>query len=431
MSRDVVALGLASAAKVQARVLRNQGTGRWVPAANRFHAPRTVSNSNTGFKFMSGRLHCLANARFSAFKVSLPWYQISATTGEAAVGAGATAAHGIEYPIGTAAGTLKSFLHSGTAVGTVADLGTLESDINGGAFTMPPLSKFRMRSFITPSGFTCYGMPGLNTSGGSMSGYGGAVDQCEFAAAPTDRTQANTSITAYTSDTAMEGVLLGFTRDPIDSILFIGDSKINGSLETSGASGAATAGAGDAVGNCGYGERGAWLAGATYMNISQPGSKLTVWAIAAAAALRIRYWSQYCNRIHIDLGTNDFNNQTLVAMQNAATALGAICDYHSAVFTISTQPPKGTTSDSGATLVGQTPDATNEAKRQSFNDWLRAGNICLPSRVFDFDAIVREPTDGSRWRVDGGAWSTDMVHPSVYSSPLIAVPFAAFLQATA
>lgn len=82
------------------------------------------------------------------------------------------------------------------------------------------------------------------------------------------------------------------------------------------------------------------------------------------------------------------------------------------------------------TLVGQTADPADSI-RQATNDWIKTHPHPAITAVWDVAALAQAPTDATIWRVDGGAWTDDGTHMSIYGTsqlwPLVA-PLAATLR---
>jgi len=79
------------------------------------------------------------------------------------------------------------------------------------------------------------------------------------------------------------------------------------------------------------------------------------------------------------------------------------------------------TTGSWATLAGQTPAAAaTHARRLAFNDWLRGRPHPAIEEVWDVARVAEEPSDPQRWRVDGGAWTSDGTHPNAHGNARIA-----------
>jgi hypothetical protein len=258
--------------------------------------------------------------------------------------------------------------------------------------------------------------------GGTMSGYGGEVDRSQSSAGGADLTQVNTTFAAYTSDTAYEPVMIGLTSQDIDSWLFVGDSIVSGADDIGIPSGS-VAGAGDAYGNAGYAERAMGIKNLPYINLGKSGSTVATWATPGIAALRIGTFSQFCNKGLLALGRNDISGTVTTVIANLTTMYRIMAASLSEVRVV-TIPPA--TTGTFATLEGQTVTA-NESKRLEINAWMRSGSLFPASLVFDLEAVVRDPTETGKWRVDGGPWTTDGTHPSSLASVAAGAAFAVTL----
>lgn len=71
------------------------------------------------------------------------------------------------------------------------------------------------------------------------------------------------------------------------------------------------------------------------------------------------------------------------------------------------------------TLAGQTSHASGPT-RQAINEWIRSKPHPWITAVLDPAAIVEDPTYPNRFRVDGGAWTTDGTHLSPMAHAAVA-----------
>lgn len=396
---------------------------RWIVAGNRFGAHRTISVSTPGNKVMSGRLHRSPPADLTALRVVYPWYTVDTAQGEIGTGGTATVSAGLEFPLGTAAGTARAFRFSTAFTGTLADFQTLVSDYL--PCLLPAGSLYRLRSYAAPSGYAVLGRPSLGAGGGSMAGYGGAVDDAVFSSSATDLTQVNTAIPAYTNDSAYEPVLVGQTAALIDCWLMVGDSITAGNADITASSGASDPGAGDTYGNAGYAERAAGIKDVPYLNLAKSGSAASAWV--ATAERRVGYFQQFCNKGLLALGRNDLGVSSASQIIGYLTTIYQRMRANFSRVVVSTIVPATTTTDGGVTLANQAVQPY-EGDRQTVNAWIRSGALIPTADVFDFEAVVCDTSTGEiLWRVDGGPWSTTGLHPTRIAHIFAATALAALI----
>lgn len=399
-------------------VLGTAAATRWIPAGNRYGSQRAATTGGgTGNGFTTGRLHKSPPVDITALMAICPWYVCDTALGEIAVGGTGTLSLAIEQPLGTAAGTAKAFTFANNFTVTLSDLQTAFSDVLTLATPLLANTIYRPRCWQKPGVGVQHviGRPGLgNLGGGTMSGYGGAVDWASSVAGDgADLTQVNTAFAAYTSDTAYEPVILGLTSTPIDSYLIVADSIGQGQDDIFVPSGS-LAGSGDAYGNGGAAERAMGIRNIPYINIAKPGSTAAEWATSGYAVRRFGSYLPYCNKGYLALGIND-----IVTADTAATTIAALTTIYNFMraslsrVIVATITPTTTSSDGWTTLAGQTVHSY-EQKRLDINTWIRSGAVIPLTDVFDFEAVIRDTSLGTGvlFRVDGGPWVfTGGLHP--------------------
>ncbi|MDQ0472834.1 SGNH/GDSL hydrolase family protein [Labrys wisconsinensis] len=398
-----------------------QGSLQWIIAGNRFGAHRSVTTGSPGRKMMSGRLHKSPPVDLQRLAVVYPWYVVDTELGELTVGGAATVSAGLEAPLGSAPGPYRAFRFGSGYTGMLTDYQTLRSDPSG--VRLPASSLYRLRSYCAAAGLSVFGRPGLGGAGGSMSAYGGAVDCSALSSSGTDLTQVGTAIAAYTNDLAFEPVLIGETTAAIDSWMIVGDSISDGAGELGIPSGT-PAGAGDPYGNAGYAERAFGIRDVPYVNLSKPGATAKVWT--AGGERRIGYFQQFCNRALLALGRNDLGvdgaDAIIAFIETMYRKL--VRDMDTWVCTI---VPSVITTDGGASLAGQTPQPY-DGDRRAVNAWIRSGAVIPANRVFDLEAAVRDTSTGQiLWRVDGGPWCSDGLHPTQIAHTAAGIALAALI----
>jgi hypothetical protein len=404
-----------------------------IPAGNRFQFPRKQSASAAGYNMMTVRWHM--SPAVDVDGLIAIWYggYQNQTTGLQPIGNATTVGASIMYPVASAPGASKAFTVGGSTTITVPNGGTVASDLL--SLYLPANTPYRVRSFMSPGSgnYIPYGVPCLGSSnGGSLSGFGTATDQSDYSTSTVDTTQASTAhSTNATTDSCMEPLILAHPAAYVPTVALYGDSWTYGALEAGVGGGATASGAGDAYGNVGPYARAAAINGYAYLNFGISGSQLSTWSTDGYSSMMMDVGRRACANAVIALGTNDtltYSAPTILAnlqkMVNKARALGF------RKVAIATLGPR-TTDTTGTpfiTLAGQTTDATRSPVVTAVNAGIRAGQI-TGAGVIDIGAMVQDPTDPTRWRVDGGVWTGDGTHIAASRMATIAAQVAVQMKA--
>ena len=310
---------------------------------------------------------------------------------ESTPGASTTYTAGIEYPIGT----ITPVTFSGANSGVAADGAIITSDwVN---VTIPRGATFFVRTWMSNStGVVWVARRGLANQAGVVPTSG---EWITIGATTTDYTKVATNVNnGSTSNSFVPLAILGYTKRP--SFLLVGDSRSSPTATNETIP--------NSVGATGEMERSiAKMYGS--INASDPGeSLLNVSTTSFTRRLPLATW---CTHVIIDLGINDFTAAKTSAQ--VLTYLNTFCDSlpGKSIFAC-TVSPKSASTDSWATTVNQTADATSNANRIAFNDILRTNPPPKISATFD----VADQTESSRnsglWRVNGSAngYTLDGLH---------------------
>jgi hypothetical protein len=145
-----------------------------------------------------------------------------------------------------------------------------------------------------------------------------------------------------------------------------------------------------------------------------PVARLSVIGDSYAQMMAENRWRRHhlalskCSHVVLQIGSNDVaDGRTLSQMQGYLTQT---CDFLAAMgkkVILTTDQPRCT--GTFTTLVGQTPDASTSV-RLAWNAWRRTLPHPAVVACWDIAPLVSDQTDETRWRVDGGAWTTDGTH---------------------
>lgn len=410
----------------------------YIPLSNRQRFPRTKSGSNA-FGMLTQRLHrspgvdivgvVAVHSGMEASSVGSGGTGLQPLANDCNVATTIMASADQSGP-GTASlgGAARSFRYAGATTGLLKAGQFLVSDPL--ALWMPKQTVFRARSWIVPFGGTGvvpYGSPilGYTTTGGSLSGMGQSSafnDGACYNANAVDLTQTSGSPTGgfatTTGDACYEPVLMGIPASYVRSWMILGDSISAGQSEY--LTTATINGAGDAYGNVGHWERACEMAGHTYLNMAVPGAAGTIYATDGYASHMLSMGAMCCDGAIIAFGTNDISGRTaaqiltmLRKLVNVALAMGMT------KVIVSTIPPRVNTQGAPITdLASQTENTSTPwpwATINSVNTSLRAGAI-TGATVVDINAIFRDAVETNKWRVDGGAWTYEGTHPTIYGA---------------
>lgn len=379
--------------------------------------PRRLSAAAAGFNMMSVRWHKSPSVAVDGLRaVWFNGYQHQ-SNGFVGTGNAVTVSSAVMYPVANSPGAAKAFKYNGVAQFSVADGQWVVSDAL--SIYLPPNTPYRLRSYIAPAaGLIPFGIPGLSQANGAIANFlAGAADQSSYTSGEPDTTQASTAIAANgSSDSIYEPIIIGQPVSPVLTFALPGDSLTYGALEVGVGGGATATNAGDGWGNVGIWARACALQGYEYVNLGISGSLASVWATDGFSSFPFWLASQCCNAAVIALGTNDMLGSAATALDNIQKMVNKAQTFTNRVV-VATLPPRTTGVFTSA--AGQTTDATRSPNINIVNAAIRAGQITGATMV-DINAIVRDPASTDKWRSDGGAWTDDGTHYSVYAAPLIA-----------
>lgn len=269
--------------------------------------------------------------------------------------------------------------------------GVVISDPIGGRFPKGAQIKVKVFTSIAtgayyPQSYPAYG-PGVTVSGG---GYDVGADTTESTAAPTN--------TAGQDTLWVPGVI----GTPLTSVMHLGALHDSIGLGT-----------GD------VGRPNSWITRATAGTI--PLFRAGTGGVAAIgyanAHQTIMPLFSGCTHALVALGTNDLVSRTVAQMQaDLSTIYRALAAEGVKPIGV-TIPPRTSSTDSWATVEGQTPYAVPgdpyiagpTSKRAQVNTWVRAGAGGLLAGHFEFADVVETARESGIWKA---AYSTDGIHPS-------------------
>ncbi len=358
-------------------------------------------------------------ANVSNVRIRLANWYISTSTGlEVKTGNDIRVAISIESPIGSAP---RPLYVNGVADFIIPDGGTVDAvDLSG--LVLPANTAFYVHYFAR--GWVA-GAAGGSLPGGRFTvNPGGYGDKIAYNGSATDKTQ-----TIGGETTALAGPFNPFSHfailgDPIPAAVqlpaFIlhGDSIAFGFNEHN-------AYQSDSQGDVGPWER--WLAGVGgygVVNLGVSGTTAVQWAGLAAGT---QYRTLAAMR---DIGTHSINALGRNDIANGAAALrtniDAMVAFDLAIglmpYVSTVTPYVSSTSDSMATLAGQTTDPTTNPARVTYNDAQRAGVSTGALGLIDINTVFESSLNSGKWPVTGAAnyATTDRLHPTAALNALFA-----------
>lgn len=375
-------------------VLGNSGVTALDPytgiVASRCAVPSALAAVN---KQLMSRSKHIAMDRLSSIRlVFANWYvKSSATIGENLPGASATFQAAIEYPSGTIAAVVN---FGGAATGTAADGETLVSDAV--AVNIPLGASFFVRTFVSSTAGILYrsGSGGLNNIVGTpVSGEAWTFGVTTPNLVNTPGPFANQQTGIYFGPTA----IIGLTSKP--TLFIAGDSRQNNGVSYDTTS--------DGFGLTGeFGRSFGVSLGA--LNAGCASERAQTLALTPALYAKRLALAQYCSHIVSGYGINDITGaggsartaaQLLADLQTIWAQFGGKPVYQSTI------APKSSSTDSWATTVNQTTDATN-SERTAFNDSIRYMPPPL-SGYFEVADQMESARNSGIWKA---AYTSDGIH---------------------
>ncbi len=333
------------------------------------------------------------------------WYTTNASGVDTATGAPAYVTASIEYPMGT----LTPITFNGGAVtGTAADGADLLSD--PASVVIPRGAKFAVRMWHTnPNGILYQKSWGLNIVSGSVPVSGEWVT---FGATTPDLT-ASTSNTnnAQTGVSFRPSVIVAWTNR--DTYAILGDSRTGAGVSYDASP--------SGFGLTGEVDRSLGRSFAT-LKLGRAGETAAqAAATTSSASKRIALGARYCSRAVLLYGINDCVLAT--AATTTITNLAAIAaKFGGKPVYMCTVSPKSASTDSWATTVNQTTDATANPVRVTLNNLMRTG--AYPPSIsgyFEVADQVESSRDSGLWKVTGVAFGNtpDGLHDNAAGCGLI------------
>lgn len=167
--------------------------------------------------------------------------------------------------------------------------------------------------------------------------------------------------------------------------------------------------------------------GVPYINLSAASEAPFRWA-SNPYRYRRAPLLDYCTHIICEQGINQINNTTEVLHADMLKVWQYLAATGLPVFQ-TTITPKVTSSDSYATLAGQTVTA-DESKRLALNAYIRSAPAPL-SGVIEIADLVESARDSGKFNVDGTAnkWTSDGIHLTTYGHTTVATGAAPLIAA--
>lgn len=371
---------------------------RYVPAGNRHRHMSQKSNTQmVGSKVT----HRNGNVAVSNLVLVLPWWYVTSSNVETAIGNTGTVTASIEYP----AGTFNQVKKNGSASISIPDLSTVMSDPMG--ITIPANAQYWVHVHADggSGGFYPYGMP-------TKTGLG---DGFENGASVTDKTMVGGELTSGFFTTYSALAVLGEPQEWAPAYIFVGDSITAGfhEMDTAAHSNAG----GDADANYGALERLIGGAGYGYINLGAPSTTTAQWNTTNGLRLRQELLRDVGTHMVNALGRNSWgagvSAASMLTDMNAVNTL-----FHEMGLKVfgGTNLPNTTSSDSWATLGNQTI-GVRESIRLQHNANFASGAFSYQAAYLDLSLYAADAATG-KWRVDLGQPTDDGTHP-------LAVIFAA------
>lgn len=359
--------------------------------ANRLSVPNQF---NASFKQLMARSKHYATDNITSLALVFvnAWVRRSGgTVGEVNAGSSATFTAAIEYPSGTIAAVIT---FGGATSGTVADGGTLQSDLV--PVNIPIGAPFFVRTWMScAAGIPHHLGGGLNTS----TGLNNAGESMVFSATTTpDITQtagnfANQSANYFYRPAA----IVSMTTKP--SFMLCGDSRLGNGVNNDVISdGYGLTGEIDKALGMTYGTINAGCGGERVQNVASTGY--------AVRGSLIKYVSHGV----VSYGINDICNFDAAGARSAAQVQADITTFigrfgGKPVY-VATLSPVSTSTDSWATTVNQTTHANN-AVRVAHNAWVRS--ITPPvAGYFEVADATESARDSGIWKAPG--YTADGIH---------------------
>lgn len=344
--------------------------------ATHCYHPDTLNATKTQ---LMARSYHIASADISLIQLRYDnWYGFEQLPGGAA-----TVTSSIEYP----EGTLTQITFSGSATGNMADGGYVVSDRVPVA--IPRGAAFWVRTYYQNAAGIIFKSKTNQTNNAFGEGlnYG--------ASGIADQTMVSNFSYVFWGNLYGPTAIIGLTNKP--SVLILGDSRVAGTGDTLA----------PIAGTTEYGMISPSLfPNVAFINASMSGERVSTFITTHARRATL---GVYCTHILCELGIND-----LTASRTAAQVLAdhqTISGYFPGKrYYLTTIPPKSASTDSWATLEKQTPDATSNAQRISFNGTLRSALPSFATGYFECADVLESARNSGIWKVP--AYTADGLHPT-------------------
>ncbi len=353
---------------------------------------RAAQAYSASFKEANSRTVHVARDDISSIQVVWGSFYLAPSTTDLSSGATTSLTCSVEYPIGS---TPQRIQWGGQNTLTASDRSFNVSDALALSTSIPRGAAFIVRFFYSnPNGLMYYPY-GSAAAGDGQSFYAGTGN--------TDQTLNSAFSLAAAGNCIMPLAILGTTQRP--SIGIYGDSMAAGASEAAGGS----------TNDFDVGIIERWVGpNFAYSNLAQPGTRADTWSDSGAALRRLML--PYFSDVIFNFGANDFiqygaANWKTYLNANAATVRAASGPIKRVWQT--TTPPRPTSStDSWATLVNQTIDATANPRRISAMADLRNGVITGVDGYFEVGDQYEPTRDSGQFIVSGSpnGYTSDGTH---------------------
>jgi hypothetical protein len=353
------------------------------------------NRDSTNKQVMSRKVH-ISTETLTSIRVGFAGFVASQP--DFGIGASSTIAASIEYP----SGTFTQLLFSGSASGTIPDLGVLYSDYV--SVSIPASTPFWLRAFVTSTAGVLF-YSGRNTFYGEAAAY--AVSGL------TDQTMGGTITDSGANKVYTASAILGLTRNA--SAVVLGDSISTGA---GGDGTGAQNGTGSVAG--GFDDRSGIIAQsfpATFPFLKLDMGSDNATNFISFGGIGRKLFIQKSSHIICQLGVNDFGTlgKTSAQLISALQGIFALGRADQKIIQ-STITPNSTSTDGWATLGNQT--TINPTGHSTFNSALRAGTTGLSlAGYYDLASVVESSSNSDLWAVNGvsGFGTADGLHPNAYS----------------
>lgn len=351
-----------------------------------------IDNSSPGNKQTQCRSAHVASGNLSSIRVCFAGFSNGGNVGgnitDTGIGAATTITAGIEYP----AGTFVQLKFSGSASGSIPDVGTLWSDY--ATVNIPTGATFWVRNLRT------------NASGVFFNGWQNATlgEATEVGASGlTDKTVSGTIVDSGNGWSVPPLAIVGMTLKA--SVIIIGDSLSAGTGDTEAAS---------RDGKVGVVARS--LGSIPFVNIGRGSAQAQFWTAEAIGANAV---IQKASNLVIVLGSNDINGgQTAAQVIANIQAIAALARPGQKVY-VCTILPRSTSSDSWATLVNQTVNASFNPVKNTFNTAALAV-ISGTTGAYDIASALESSVGSGKWIAATPQNTIEGVHPTPVGYLLLA-----------